>query len=220
MHIKILNPEENAIMVQCPFCDPKAISHAIFENDDFLVFPTKGQIVEGYVLLVPKRHASCLGELADAEVEKFVRLKNRIADAMAVVYGQQPIFFEHGVVGQTVHHAHLHAAPVDLDLLPRIAEDFPIYSQIPDFSLLRDAFRRDGKYLYWENAGGEKFIFRTPWPLKVPPQYLRIVFAHAAGVPGLANWREMDPMLDNELIRKTAEKLRPAFFSEEEKAKI
>ena len=169
---------------RCSFCDRRAFEdRLIFESANFLVFPTKGQIVEGYVLLVPKRHTICIGELSDAELDEFIALKSRVRDSTVSAYHRPPIIFEHGVVGQSVKHAHVHAVPAETDLFPRIVADFPDYQRITSLHALAEVFQREGPYLYYENAQSEMFLFHIfKWP-----QYLRIVLAEEVGMPERGN---------------------------------
>ncbi|MFY9461968.1 MAG: HIT family protein [Candidatus Sungiibacteriota bacterium] len=189
---------------RCTFCDRRAFEERlILESANFLVFPTKGQIVEGYVLLVPKRHIICLGELTEAEMEEFAGVKAKITESTKAAYGRPPIFFEHGVVGQSVKHAHMHGVPTEADLFDRIFADFPDYQRVTTLTALQEVFQREGPYLYYENAGGEMFIFHIfKWP-----QYLRIVLAEVVGLPERGDWKKMDPIIDNTLMLETQKKL-------------
>ncbi len=192
--------------ILCPFCDRRAFEdNLIFESANFLVFPTKGQVTEGYLLIVPKRHTICFGELTTSEIEEFTQVKAKITDALLQTYGQRPIFFEHGIVGQTVKHAHIHAVPTNTDLFSKIESDFPDYQKISSFESLQETFQREGPYLYYENASGEMFIFHIfKWP-----QYLRLVLADTMGVPERGDWRKMDQVLDKQLVFETWRKLKP-----------
>lgn len=189
---------------RCPFCDRGALEERlILESANFAVIPTKGQILEGYTLIVPKRHTICFGDFSEAEMDEASLLMERVRTATTSVYARPPIFFEHGVVGQTVKHAHMHAVPAAVDLLPIITDDFPNYEKVTSLSALQTVFQREGPYLFYENAGGERFVFHVfKWP-----QYLRLMLADAVGHPERGNWREMDPKLDAELMLSTWRKL-------------
>lgn len=193
---------------RCTFCDRRAFEdRLIFESANFLVFPTKGQIRSGYTLITPKRHTICFGEFSEQEMEEVAAVKGRVRRATEAAYGRAPIFFEHGVVGQSVKHAHMHAVPARADLFRRIFADFPDYQRITSLSALQETFQREGPYLYYENAGGEMFLFHIfKWP-----QYLRIVLAEEEGLPERGDWKKMDQLLDNELMLETQIKLTPYF---------
>ena len=193
----------------CPFCDRSRIERdLIYETANFSVFQTLGQVVEGYLLIVPKRHIICLGNLTLLEMEEYITVHELVCKKIQEAYGQRPIFFEHGIVGQTVKHAHMHAAPTTVDLFLRIKADleggnFTGWKKITSLKELQAVFQQFGPYLFYQNNQGEMFLFEV---FKYP-QYLRIVFAEEAGVPERGNWRAMDRLLDDELILNTRKKL-------------
>lgn len=193
----------------CPFCDrSKFESNLIYETDNFAVFPTFGQVVEGYLLIVPKRHAICLGSMTLLEMEEFIAVYDLVGRKLTEAYNQQPIFFEHGIVGQTIRHAHMHAAPTAVDLLPRIKADlegsvFTGWKQITTLKEIQSTFQQVGSYLFYENCNSERFLFE----IFNYPQYLRVVLAEEAGVPERGDWRKMDRLLDDELMLNTRKKL-------------
>lgn len=192
----------------CQFCYTDAkeelAERLITETEQFYVIPTFGQIVEGYVLIVPKRHAACLGALTDEELSEYGVLHGRVRDAVADAYGREPIAFEHGVVGQTLSHAHMHLAPPPNgeELVERISPD----RTIANFAMLRAVYFQRGKYLFYESADTRKHIVYVGD--EIPPQYLRIQFAESVGHPERANWRTMDQELDSAMRLNTGNKLR------------
>jgi diadenosine tetraphosphate (Ap4A) HIT family hydrolase len=192
---------------RCPFCDRGALEdRLILESANFAVIPTKGQIVDGYVLLIPKRHTICFGDLSESEMDEAVMVLERVRTAMTSAYGRAPIVFEHGVIGQTVRHAHLHVVPSPVDLFARIVKDFPDYGRVSTLAAVQETFQREGAYLYYENAAGEKHVFHIfKWP-----QYLRIVLAEEVGHPERGDWKKMDPLLDAEMMLDTWKKLATA----------
>jgi ATP adenylyltransferase len=194
-------------MGACPFCDRQALEdRLILETENFAVIPTFGQVVEGYILIVPKRHTVCLGNLTEREMDEYCLLHERVRNGITSAYDTSPIAFEHGIVGQTVRHAHMHMAPPPsgVDLLSRIEADFPEFERISTFAGLQGIHQREGVYLLYENAQSEKYLFH----IFSRPQYLRIVFAEEAGFPERGNWRDMDEMLDKELMLNTQRELR------------
>ena len=205
----------------CIFCDRSKFEELlIHENKHFYIIVTLGQITDGgYVLLVPKKHIRCVGEFSDHELENLNELDQATELALIEEYDWQgksnvpwPITtFEHGMVGQTIHHAHTHILPAILDLSTRIKKDFPAAkvsaSECPADFLL--AYReRPQPYLLWtdENGGGN-----VCWNPPAPLQYLRTVAAELLGRPERANWRTMDPELDRKLWSETVRRLKPYF---------
>ena len=216
----------------CPFCDLETLREKlILETEDYLWFPTLGQIVEGYTLLVPKAHVTCLGCLDEEKMGSFTEQLLLARETTEKEYVEPTVTFEHGGVGQTVTHAHLHIVPTNVSLFSRIQKDYGYVAQIASLSQLNALFQLHGPYLFYGDCSGmytflpfyheeshEKGrIYRlneseaSPSPEKtkvVPPQYLRIILAEAVGKPERANWRTMDPSLDKELLTRTRDRLR------------
>lgn len=202
---------------ECVFCDrTKFEEHLIRELKDFWVIATLGQITDGgYTLLVPKRHVSCLGAMNESETEPFLRAMKKVDISLsefnrAGTY--QRTIFEHGIVGQTVKHAHLHFLPVAIDMTSRIKQDFPNaeFEKVQNVLHLQELYgKRQEPYLFWSIPGDR---FMACWNPPAPPQYLRIVVAEALGRPERANWRTMDPELDKRLWSETVTRLKPYFL--------
>ena len=117
----------------CPFCDIKQFEEQLIaEVDGFYIIATLGQITDGgYVLLFPKEHILCMGALAREQNLKVLKISREISQILTCEYNQaQALYwssvwpvtlFEHGIVGQTVKHAHLHILPsvVNFELMIR-----------------------------------------------------------------------------------------------------
>ena len=196
----------------CAFCEPKELKpRLIAEERGFLIVASKGQIVPGYTLVIPSRHASCFGDLTEEEIADAEEVLLRIRRACLAAYGRAPIVFEHGIAGQTVKHAHLHVVPADTDLRERIAADFPRRIRTATLRTLRDVYRREGAYLYYESAAGERFVYS----MLPQAQYLRIVLAAAVGRPEAADWRNVDQQADERIAQKTRASMAAALRQED-----
>lgn len=195
----------------CPFCiDFEEYSgnipeRTILESDNFRVFPTVGQITDGgYLLIVPKEHYLCQGSFPDEFFPELEEVKEETNRRISTKY-ERPIFLEHGAIGQTVSHAHMHAIPFprDKDIFEVYYQDFPFFDNLKELKDLKRVWNTRGHYLYYE-VNSHKFAFYTP----AVPMYGRIVVANELGVPERVNWRTMERELDERLIRDTLEKLK------------
>lgn len=208
----------------CPFCDIKQFEERLIAKiDGFYIIATFGQITDGgYVLLFPVEHILCMGVLAREQVSRMLVLANKICRVLTQEYGLKqsreslyPItLFEHGIVGQTVKHAHLHFLPTALDLTPKIQRDFPnfVIEPIEYVGHLQSLYQEKPQpYLNWMTGQEGNTGVRVLWNPPAPPQYLRIVAAQALGRPERANWRTMDPELDKRLWSDTVRRLRLYF---------
>jgi len=198
------------LLEDCTFCNAKLgdrsqiYERTIIETPNFRVFPTLGQIAEGYLLIVPKEHYACVGSMPEPVLDEMIELKDEVDKRLTGAY-QKPIYFEHGVIGQTVLHAHMHAVPCEHDahITSNFNSNFANYKFINSIKDLKDIWQKKGVYLYYE-AGSEKAVFYTD----IMPMYARIVVAGTLDVPERANWRTMDRKLDDEMIQRTLDKLR------------
>ena len=119
----------------CPFCDRKQFEERLIaKTEGFYIIATLGQITDsGYVLLFPDEHTLCMGALSREQTSTMLGLAKKICSALTQKYkleqARQSLYpitlFEHGIVGQTIKHAHLHLLPTILDLTQKIQDDFP-----------------------------------------------------------------------------------------------
>ena len=200
-------------MTDCVFCDPDKIkSRTIVSLDGVNIVATLGQItIGGYVLLIPTDHVPCIGAMDKEQIKIIDRVADLIVQAIKSEYKSPVLIFEHGIVGQTIKHAHLHFLPTDIDSSHRIQSDFPKSEKqiIEDLASLQLLYQtRQEPYLLWSTSSGK---FSVCWNPPAQPQYLRIISAEMLNVPERADWKKMDPELDKTLIDETIRKLAPHF---------
>ena len=201
----------------CPFCNPsKDVEGIIVEDKKLYVVPSLGQITDGgYLLVIPKAHVSCLRALGGAAAAEFEQVIQIVRHWLIREYRVPVVGFEHGIVGQTVKHAHYHLVPSQKiaawgSLSRRVRKDFPEASFELCPSLYHIAVRyaeRQEPYLLW-NSG---FCYEVCWNPPAPPQYFRTVAAEILGRPERANWRTMDAELDRKLVQETTRRMRLYF---------
>lgn len=99
----------------CPFCKPSVIKEqSIYETEFFRFFYNLRPVVEGSLLVVPKRHFCRLEEILVEEMEDLAEITRLIPSLFQKVYGINDYFImqKNGVLGgQTVAHMHFHAIP-------------------------------------------------------------------------------------------------------------
>ena len=202
-------------MTGCVFCDPSKLKpRTIAKLPGVSVVATLGQITEGgYLLLIPTTHAPCLGSLDKEQIASFDRIVKRSISLLKLEYLEPVTIFEHGIVGQTIKHAHLHLLPTAVDFTEKVASDFPSskIEVVDNFTQLQAMYQiRQEPYLLWSTFN-EKYL--VCWNPPAPPQYLRTLSAELLGVPECANWKNMDPEVDKALIDDTMERLTPLFIT-------
>jgi len=165
-------------------------SRTILEDHDFRVLPSLGQIVPGYLLLVPNHHYRAFADMPLEELGAAQALKTSLTDQMRGTYGNC-LIFEHGARtpdsgGCGISHAHLHVVPFpgEKDPIEQLTRAFPF----EEISNLLDLKRiQPGKsYLYYESVRGGSYAFYPPF---IRSQYIRRLLAEALGTE-VWDWRK------------------------------
>lgn len=105
-------------MLNCPFCNinkTKLENTIIDEAKYFYITPSLGSIVEGYILIISKRHLNSMSELNNKEKEEYEILIKKYREIFKIIYNKYPIIFEHGTPNlkentkaSSIIHAHTH----------------------------------------------------------------------------------------------------------------
>lgn len=181
----------------------------LFEDDDYVIVPALGQIVEGYLLIISKNHFNSVADFSPSMHKKFESLKNKTYEILSQNYSK-PTFFEHGssslleLGGGCINHAHLHAVPIDLSLNYTGLTDLNPIS-INGISDLWN-IKKENPYIYFETIGGKSYLIDIV--SKLPCQYLRRVIAMKIGKPFIWNWKEY---LGTNELKNTFLKLKDKF---------
>lgn len=138
----------------CPFCARSALEVVLMESSHLYVLVDNAPLVEGHLLIVPKRHWPCYGAVPTHCDDELDATKRRVADFLAQTY-RSACFFEHGVYRQTVFHAHLHAFPlgrraVTPNLVAEATDVGGVAVRAQDD--IRSWYAANGQYFYVEQA--------------------------------------------------------------------
>ena len=128
--------------MKCIFCD---IDHSKIENtiieetEYFYILPTLGSLVDGYILIVTKRHINSMSELNENELIEYKNIIEKYKNLFKKIYNKTPIVFEHGTPNQnsemkanSVTHAHTHIVNINFSNEKEILEKYN-FKQINDF---------------------------------------------------------------------------------------
>lgn len=201
------------MVADCVFCDKSKFEERLVgETKDSWIIATLGQISNGGdLLLVPKKHIACVGAMEKKSIELLTNSARTIYLALNAEYQcVRPLVFEHGIVGQTIEHAHLHFIPETCNITKRVRVDFPQNEimAIENLDALRALYSKIKEpYLFWLDSDKARICWNPP----APPQYLRLVIAEALGRHERGNWRNMDHALDKKLWTETVIRLKPYF---------
>ena len=182
----------------------------LFETKNFLVFPTLGCFVEGYLLIASKKHFIGIGEIPLNLFNEFKKVKEKVTQVLTENYCA-PVFFEHGPTsssnkgGCCVEHAHVHCFPTKADVFNELKERFK-FNEIKKLSETKNQFESKIPYFYYENSSGKKYLFHIP--NAVPSQFIRQALAVKLGMSDKWNWQTN---YEIEKMQKTMKKLKGKF---------
>lgn len=115
--------------MKCAFCElPEIKAREIVTGNQYAwAFPTNIPIVEGHVLIAPRRCVARYDDLTAQEKEAIEELRLRLTTALRKLFGAEGFNFawnDGKNAGQSVPHFHLH-------VLPRKTGDAGIYEYEP-----------------------------------------------------------------------------------------
>lgn len=133
----------------CTFCQRTEIADILKETPHFLLVADHAPLVEGHLLVIPKEHYACYGDVPPTLDEELFALKDELRQFYTNFYAPV-VFWEHGVFRQTVFHAHLHCFPWG-DL------EYDVDSQIHNAVVttqedIRKWYHAQGHYFYLEDG--------------------------------------------------------------------
>jgi ATP adenylyltransferase len=170
----------------CSFCaaltsSGTRVEQPILEDRNFVAWVSDGALVEGHVLVIPRRHVLNLSELEADERSAFAVFTASVKGLLRDTYGAVATF-EHGPrcagspVGCSIDHAHLHVLPWDGSLVRAAVEDYSEFDwrTAEGISGALDAAAADGPYLLVEDDGGNAVVAIDP---AIPSQAIRKTIA-------------------------------------------
>ena len=162
-----------------------APEHTLLETENFLVSADDHPLVEGHLLIIPKENISCVGEFPPKLLDEFTNLYDQTRNFVKETYGKVSTF-EHGRIGQTIYHAHVHVLPFEGTLQDIVPEGEEAMMRVDSISDVGEAFAKEGRYLF-VSVGDEK---RLVDPQLGYPRFFRDRFADALGKSGAGDWQK------------------------------
>ncbi len=200
---------------KCTFCERLVLGPSdapwdttLGETKNYVIVPTKGSLVSGWVLVVSKRHALCSGELPLGD---FVDLQEAIGLARTVVechFGAATIF-EHGPavsgtsLGCGIDHLHFHVAPLSFSLVEAVRSvvQNAHWSALENLRDLATLHRSGIGYAVVGEPGSPMVWFEPPTNIRQP---LRRAIANRLGISERFDYAT-HPYLDN--VLRTVERV-------------
>lgn len=210
-------------MTDCTFCaelnkgsDRARWNRPLAMTEHFVVVPSLGSLVEGWVLIVPKDHFLSMGAMRVGLRSEIDTLEQRIKDSLHAQYGKPVIAFEHGPsaakhgTGCGVDHAHLHLVPTECDVLKYALPLVPgpttwaCSGKDNGWAARTEAYNNGQDYLYLKPDGKEPVIASSS---DFGSQVFRRAISKYLGRESEFNWRD-HPRIDT--VLQTIQTLGPA----------
>lgn len=177
------------------FNDLVSYNIRLYETENFAVIPSLGSIVEGWLLIIPKKHYLSYGYLSSEELYK--ELDDLIVYVGSIVkkaYGEF-VIFENGafcsdkLVGCGVDYAHIHIVPIKDDLIDIIKTRYNKnynWKQVKSLDVSSTFVKNSQPYLYYRNQVGCSYITTDP---NIPSQLFRKAIAYSRGIENEYDWK-------------------------------
>jgi diadenosine tetraphosphate (Ap4A) HIT family hydrolase len=123
LSLNIFIQEQNSSNMTCPFCDESIIAREKFyESTHCYGIYNHKPIVQGHIMVIPKKHYQRLHELSAEEKHDLIDSVEACTRILKKAYGipDFSILLQDGEkAGQTVPHLHFHIAPMNGSLATR-----------------------------------------------------------------------------------------------------
>lgn len=186
------------IIINCIFCnlEKNKIENTILdEKNHFYILPTVGSLVDGYILVVSKRHINSMSELTKNEMDEYNFIIEKYRNIFRDIYGKYPIVFEHGspvsdnsIRANSVIHAHSHivnhAYLDELKIIKRL--NFKPIQRIEDI-------KSNENYIMYINNNNFKYVTYNFEPIS---QLMRKLIAKDLKYEDKFDWKK-EKFMDN-----------------------
>ncbi len=184
----------------CAFCAKFSIDADVGQREwfdeilaqtkDFVLVPGVGALVQGYTLIVARKHYRTMASVGAPELAEFLDFVAHISDELRKLYGPL-LLFEHGSAtpqvskGTCIEHAHWQILPLPTTIWTRLESDRMLI-EVRDFRDVACQLGWRQSYLYIQDSEGicKLLVQNSP----IPSQLLRREIADALGRPQEWDW--------------------------------
>jgi len=155
------------------------------ESDNFIVLPCLGQFIEGYLLIISKKHYQSMSQIPHALFSELDEVLERVKRVLQSNYGKS-FFFEHGDVcnekkaGSCIDHAHIHVIPVKSNILEYLSYSFS-HQEITALTEIKNQYRKKAPYFFLQQHNDKRYVFKIKQ--QVPSQFIRRIITLEMGIP-------------------------------------
>jgi diadenosine tetraphosphate (Ap4A) HIT family hydrolase len=173
----------------------KYYNNVLFESENFIVIPSVGSLVKGWLLILPKEYFLSFGLINNTKLySEFKKLQHSVLDILTKEFGSV-VMFEHGptiensIVGCGVDYAHMHLVPLNINLLEESTSKMDLeWLVIDDISCTSQMALDHKPYLYFSDS--KKHFMATS--NEIPSQFFRRIIAEQVGLENYWDWKKFD----------------------------
>lgn len=185
------------------FFTKNSYNKILFETKHFIILPSLGALVNGWLLIVPKQFHLNLSYLNKEKLDELNLLISKIGKKFKREFGNY-ILFEHGpkepcsIAGCGVDYAHMHIVPTNFDLLKGVSTYQSLFfdwKYLKSFSDIPQIRLDSLDYLYFRDQKGLNYFVQSD---NIPSQLFRKVIAHYMGCPEKYDWKKYPHYLNIE----------------------
>lgn len=177
----------------------------LWESAHFVVVPSKGGFLPGWLLIVPREHVLSMGQIDPHLAGELDDLTTRVIERVRLQFGP-PTCFEHGAVHQGttfgcgIDHAHVHVVPLPRELSLRATAEAALGSRFE-----HRAPKPGCPYLRIREPGHLDWVTLEP-EASPPRQFFRQLIWRSSG--GAASSYDYDAAPCDEEVERTVAVLR------------
>ncbi|MCI9274619.1 MAG: methyltransferase domain-containing protein [Clostridia bacterium] len=179
-------------MKNCEFCEldkSQVYNTIIEETKNFYIKVSLGAIVEGYILIISKKHINSMQELNENERIEYLDIIKKYRNRFFEKYNKFPIVFEHGtskkqeLSASSIVHAHTHIVNHNYFNEENILKKLNLKKINSDFNLEIN----DKSYIFYISPNGESYI---TYDFKPISQIMRIFIARDLNMEDKYDWKK------------------------------
>lgn len=194
-------------MKKCIICEiiknPKYLEDTIIYDNDFLIVKAaKGMVVQGHLLIIPKKHINGFAELSIKELNETKVLVEKISANMKEYMNSNVILFEHGSLEkgrhpQSIVHAHLHIIPYNLTKknYEKIIRECQL-KKFEKYEEIKKVMHKD--YCFFKDQYGKMYLSDS---IDFPRSIIFKVIAEQEGIDNDYEWREEKNNIKDKIIK-------------------
>lgn len=178
--------------MNCVFCNidkSRPENTIIDESENFIVLPSIGALVDGYLMIVSKKHINSMSELKENERIEYELLIEKYRNKFKKIYNKFPIIFEHGspinnsdMKASSVIHAHTHIVNYEFIDENQVIKKLN-FERIDNLNYLS----RKQNYIMYIN---QKNIYYISYNFESISQMMRKIIAKELGYEDKFDWKK------------------------------